>query len=61
MKSGDRVIATGLYYMTDVPPGTRGTVSDPIHPDPLKKLIAIEWDNGTKSGVYPRDIKKEGK
>lgn len=63
-KVGDRVRYTGSpvlgpsYGAT----GTVGLVAGPrgqsVHPDPARIMTFVNWDDGSREGVYTRDLER---
>lgn len=64
-KSGDRVVftanAAAMMLYKDAPAsGSTGVVEGEVG-DPARKFIWVNWDNGSRSSVYKRDLEKAGK
>lgn len=44
---------TGTVAAVAIPGGKKS-----VYPDPLRKMVFVEWDEGRPSGVYRRDVQK---
>jgi len=67
-KEGDKVkyipnMIDKILYGIDIKPGTIGTVVSGgmgwgVHPDPIRKYVMVEWENGDQESVTPDSLER---